>query len=301
MDERYIRTRMIMGDIALDRLWNSRVAVFGVGGVGGYVVEALARCGVGHIDIIDDDKVCLSNLNRQIIATEQTLGMHKTDAAEERIRSINPKISVTKHRCFYLPDGRSIKDRDTIAEGDAVAARDIIADGNATKARDTFAERDVDTERDSITEDIDFSVFDYIVDAVDTVTAKIGIIIEAKRLGIPVISVMGCGNRLDPTQLKVADIYETKNDALSKIMRKELRKRGINSLKAVFSTEEAIKPEKTYSGQTENVMRTAAPEEKAIQHTRRSTPGSTVFVPAAAGLIAASVVCRELAGLQGRI
>ena len=254
MDERYIRTRMIMGDIALDRLWNSRVAVFGVGGVGGYVVEALARCGVGHIDSIDDDKVCLSNLNRQIIATEQTLGMHKTDAAEERIRSINPKISVTKHRCFYLPDGRSIADRGG--------------------------------------EDIDFSVFDYIVDAVDTVTAKIGIITEAKRLGIPVISVMGCGNRLDPTQLKVADIYETKNDALSKIMRKELRKRGINSLKAVFSTEEAIKPE--------NMTQNIDAEENKAQHTRRSTPGSAVFVPAAAGLIAASVVCRELAESQSR-
>ena len=269
MDDRFSRTCMLMGEDALEKLARSRIAVFGVGGVGGYVVEALARSGAGHIDIVDNDTVCLSNLNRQIIATESTIGKYKVEAARERILDINPGIEVTVHKCFFLPDNRA---------------------------------------------DIDFADYDYIIDAVDTVTAKLAIISEAKARGIPVISAMGCGNRLDPGKLTVADIYETKGDPLSRIMRKELKKRGIESLKVVYSIEKPIKPERTDADipdDKNDVLQVISPgdgndtgdpaeklEKNKTSKRKRDIPGSAIFVPAAAGLIIASEVCRELAGIE---
>ena len=181
----------------MEKLGRSRVAVFGIGGVGGYVVEALARSGVGALDLIDDDKVCLTNLNRQIIATHSTIDMYKVDAARERILDINPECDVTVHRCFYLPE-----------------------------TEDQF----------------DFTQYDYIVDAIDTVTGKLSIIDNAKKAGTPVISSMGAGNKVHPELFEVADIYETSVCPLAKVMRRELKKRGITSLKVVYSREEPIKP-----------------------------------------------------------
>ena len=295
---------MIMGEDAVRALESSRVAVFGAGGVGGYVIEALARSGVGHIDIIDNDKVCASNINRQIIATEDTVGRYKVDVARERILSINPAIKVKTYRCFYLPDGRTLD-----ADGNVVKMN-VDPERNTAENEQDISGGD---QRKQEATDIDFSKYDYIVDAVDTVTAKLGIIAEAGKHGIPVISAMGCGNRLDPTKLKVADIFETKGDPLSKIMRKELKKRGIDSLKVVYSTEEPIKPitaedngkhvqeaeESSLMNEQESMLKTEQEQdgtENNLRVTRRDTPGSAVFVPAAAGLIIASVVCRELAG-----
>ncbi|MCR5322940.1 MAG: tRNA threonylcarbamoyladenosine dehydratase [Lachnospiraceae bacterium] len=306
MDERYLRTAMIMGQDAVRILSDSHVAVFGVGGVGGYVVEGLARCGIGHIDIIDNDKVCLSNLNRQIIATEKTLGRYKVDVAEERIYEINPNIEVKAHRCFYLPDGKTLDADGNVVQNDPSGK---ILHDNATCCGMA---------------DIDFSRFDYIIDAVDTITAKLGIISEAKKLNIPVISAMGCGNRLDPTKLKVADIFETRGDPLSRIMRKELKKRGIDRLRVVYSTEKPIRPIevnttdericdtsandiRNESDKGENsfgqndlseAKETEDTQENRTRKARRDTPGSAVFVPATAGLIIASIVCRELAGID---
>ncbi|MFA6847454.1 MAG: tRNA threonylcarbamoyladenosine dehydratase [Lachnospiraceae bacterium] len=236
--DQYSRLKLIMGQEAVDKIASSRVAVFGLGGVGGSAVEALARCGVGTLDIIDNDKVSITNLNRQILATHETIGRYKTDVAEERIHSIDPDITVNKYCTFYLPDG------------------------------DTC---------------FDFGAWDYVVDAIDTVTGKIGIIIEARKAGTPVISCMGCGNRLDPTKLVAGDIYETENDPLSRVMRRELRKRGVRSLKVVYSTE--IPVPCVFSG-----------DESSIHDTRKTPPGSTSFVPPAAGAILASVVIRDITG-----
>jgi tRNA A37 threonylcarbamoyladenosine dehydratase len=231
---------MLLGGEALERLHNSRVAVFGLGGVGGYVVEALARSGVGALDLIDNDTVALSNLNRQIIATENTLGELKTEAAKARVLSVNPNCRVTLHNCFFLPE-------------------------NA----DTF----------------DFSAFDYVVDAIDTVSGKLAIIEKALAAGVPVISSMGTGNKLNPAMLTVSDISETSYDPLARVMRRELKKRGITSLKVVWSREKALTP--------------AAPPGEADKPSgsRRSTPGSTPFVPGCAGLILASEVVRDLLSL----
>ena len=215
---------MLIGDNALSRLSACRIAVFGVGGVGGYVVEALARTGIGTLDIVDHDTVALSNINRQLIATRETVGMYKVDVFEERIRSIDPAIKVNKHRIFYLPQDPPM---------------------------------------------IDFSVFDYVVDAVDTVKAKLDIIAGAKRAGVPVISAMGCGNRLDPSKLSVMDISKTSMDPLAKAMRKGLKEMDINRVKTVCSSEEPVR-------------------------TGCRTPGSAVFVPASAGLLIASEVVRDL-------
>ncbi|MCR4752585.1 MAG: tRNA threonylcarbamoyladenosine dehydratase [Eubacterium sp.] len=237
MQEALSRTEMLIGSKALEKLAASRVAVFGVGGVGGYVVEALARSGIGALDLIDRDTVSLSNLNRQIIATRDTLGAYKVDAAEERVLSINPDVKVHKHCCFYLPENHG---------------------------------------------DIRFEDYDYVVDAVDTVTAKLDIITEAQKLGIPVISAMGCGNRLDPSLLQVTDIYKTEQDPLARVMRRECRKRGVKRLKVVYSTEPAIKP----------LTKVDASGDAG----RKDTPGSAVFVPAAAGLLIASAVCRDIIG-----
>ena len=240
MDTRFIRTQMLLGEDAMERLATSRVAVFGLGGVGGHVVEALARSGIGALDLIDNDTVALSNLNRQIIATENTLGELKTEAAKARVLSVNPNCRVTQHNCFFLPE-------------------------NA----DTF----------------DFSAFDYVVDAIDTVSGKLAIIEKALAAGVPVISSMGTGNKLNPAMLTVSDISETSYDPLARVMRRELKKRGITSLKVVWSREKALTP--------------AAPPGEADKPSgsRRSTPGSTPFVPGCAGLILASEVVRDLLSL----
>ncbi len=246
-----------MGAEALQTLRNKRVAVFGVGGVGGNVVEALARSGVGTIDVIDDDKVCLTNLNRQIIATRKTVGKYKVDAAEERVHDIDPEIKVNKYNTFYLPKKEGEEEKDT-------------------KERIEF----------------DFSQWDYIVDAIDTVTGKIGIIMEAQRVGVPVISCMGCGNRVDPTQLTTCDIYETKTDPLARVMRYELRKRGVKKLKVVYSTEPAIRPIDVDNSCLHHCICPPGSTRKCTE--RRDIPGSTAFVPPVAGMIAASVIVREL-------
>lgn len=240
MDTRFIRTQMLLGEDAMERLATSRVAVFGLGGVGGHVVEALARSGIGALDLVDNDTVALSNLNRQIIATENTLGELKTEAAKARVLSVNPNCRVTLHNCFFLPE-------------------------NA----DTF----------------DFSAFDYVVDAIDTVSGKLAIIEKALAAGVPVISSMGTGNKLNPAMLTVSDISETSYDPLARVMRRELKKRGITFLKVVWSREKALTP--------------AAPPGEADKPSgsRRSTPGSTPFVPGCAGLILASEVVRDLLSL----
>lgn len=239
MSEELIRTELLLGAQALERLKLSRVCVFGVGGVGGYVVEALARSGVGHLDIVDNDEVALSNINRQIIALHSTVGKDKVDVVRDRILDINPKADVTVHKCFYLPENAS---------------------------------------------EFDFSSFDYVVDAIDTVTAKIDIIVRCSEIGTPVISSMGTGNKLDPTRVTVADIYKTEVDPLAKVMRRELKKRGIRKLKVVYSPEEPIKPDE------ELVME----ELNKTGSTRRSIPGSTAFVPPVAGLIIAREVVMDL-------
>lgn len=228
----FIRTELVIGKEGLEKLSKKRVAVFGIGGVGGYVVEALARCGIGEIDIIDNDTVAITNINRQIVATHSTVGQYKVDVAEKRIKDISPNTIVHKYTTFYLPKKR---------------------------------------------EEFDFKQYDYVVDAIDTVTAKIDIICYAKSVKTPIISCMGCGNRLDPTQLEITDIYKTKNDPLAKVMRHELKKRHINKLKVVCSKESPIKTHYTEEGSK-----------------KRSVPGSTAFVPSVAGLIAASYIIQEL-------
>ena len=233
MSGQFIRTEMLIGEEGLKKLLSSHVCEFGVGGVGGYVVEALARSGVGKLDLVDADTVCESNINRQIIATHKTLGMYKVDAEKERILEINPGCEVNVYRMFYLPENAA---------------------------------------------DIDLSVYDYVIDAVDTVTAKIEIIKRAKEAGTPVISSMGAANKLDPTAFEVADIYKTQVCPLAKVMRRELKKRGIESLKVVYSREEAIKPLKLEEEQTG----------------RRVTPASIAFVPSVAGLIVAGEVIKDL-------
>lgn len=225
-EERFSRTEMLLGREGLDALAESRVAVFGVGGVGGYVCEALARSGIGAIDLIDSDRVCLSNLNRQIIATEKTIGSYKVDAMRDRIKEINPETKVQTYPCLFLPD-----------------------------QADKFP----------------FEEYSYIVDAVDMVTAKIGLVMKAREAGVPIISSMGAGNKLDPSAFRVADLYKTKVCPLARVMRRELKKRGVDKLKVVYSEEE---PRKTGS---------------------RGTPGSVAFVPSVAGMILAGEVIKDLA------
>lgn len=250
MDE-FSRTRLLIGEEAMEKLQSSRVAVFGIGGVGGYVVEALARSGVGSFDLIDDDKVCLTNLNRQIIATRATVGKYKTDVMTERILAINPKAEVVSHQCFYLPE---------------------------------------------TAEQFDFSSYDYVVDAVDTVTAKIDIIMQAQAAGTPVISCMGAGNKMDPTKFEVTDIYKTTMCPLAKVMRRELKKRGVKKLKVVYSTEKAIKlkEDDAAAGCRTNCICPPGAKHKCTE--RRAIPGSIAFVPSVAGLIAAGEVVKDLIG-----
>lgn len=234
MSNQFSRTELLLGKDALEKLKNSRVAVFGVGGVGGYTVEALVRSGIGAIDIIDNDTVSLSNINRQIIATLDTVGLLKVDVCEDRIKSINPDCKVTKYNCFFLPE-------------------------NA----DQF----------------DFSKYDYVVDAVDTVKAKLAIVEICKEKNVNIISSMGAGNKLDPTRFEVADISKTSVCPLAKVMRCELRKREINHLKVVYSKEPAVKVNVTDDSDEVN---------------RRSVPGSVSFVPSVAGLIIAGEVIKDL-------
>ena len=250
----FSRTELLLGKEAMDRLAGSRVAVFGIGGVGGYVCEALVRSGVGAFDLIDDDKVCLTNLNRQIIATRKTVGKYKTDVMKERILEINPDAEVRVHKCFFLPE-------------------------NA----DQFP----------------FEEYDYIVDAVDTVTAKIALVMEAKELNIPIISSMGAGNKLDGSQFRVADIYKTKVCTLAKVMRRELKKRGIKELKVVYSEEMPTRPleDMAISCKTNCICPPGA-EHKCTQ--RRDIPGSVAFVPSVAGLIMAGEVVKDLCNRNTR-
>lgn len=223
----------------MEKLYAARVAVFGIGGVGGYVCEALARSGVGYFDLIDNDTVSVSNLNRQIIATTETVGRQKTEVMKERIVSINPKAVVNTYPCFFLPE-------------------------NA--------------------EDFPFEEYDYIVDAVDTVTAKIELVMQAKKYNIPIVSSMGAGNKLDACQFKVADLYETKVCPLAKVMRRELKKRGVEKLKVVYSEEEPIKPQQPENHQSRI-------EEN---HRKRQIPGSIAYVPSVVGLIIAGEVIKDL-------
>lgn len=236
MREELVRTGLLLGEEAIAKLENSRVAVFGVGGVGGYVVEALARSGVGALDLIDDDVVAVSNINRQIIALHSTVGRPKAEVAAERVADINPRCRVTAHQCFYLPE-----------------------------TADRF----------------DFTEYDYIVDAIDTVTGKLMLAEQAAAAGTPIISSMGAGNKLDPTAFRVADIKHTKVCPLAKVMRRELKKRGIQSLKVVYSEEEPLTP----AGQDEAA---------AGAHAKRQTPGSIAFVPSVVGLIVAGEVIKDL-------
>lgn len=252
MLNQFSRTELTFGKEAMEKLYSSRVAVFGIGGVGGYVVEALVRSGLGAIDIIDDDKVCITNLNRQIIATRKTVGQYKVEAAEERIHDINPDCKVTKHQCFYMPETSG---------------------------------------------QFDFSEYDYVVDAIDTVTGKIEIIMNAKKSGTPVISSMGAGNKVNPAMLEVADIYETSVCPLARVMRYELRKRGVDSLKVVYSKEKPLPVKEDMSiSCREHCVCPPGTERKCT--VRRDIPGSNAFVPSAAGLIIASEVVKDITGIN---
>lgn len=250
MAERFERTELLLGREAMERLKKSKVIVFGVGGVGGYAVEAMARSGIGRIDLVDNDFVSLSNINRQIIATDLTVGKSKVEVMAERIRSINPDCEVHCFPCFYLPENK-----------------------------DEFC----------------LSDYNYVIDAVDTVTAKLGLIMEAHRLGVPVISAMGAGNKLDPTAFKVSDIYKTKVCPLAKIMRRECKKRGIESLKVVYSEEEPTRP-LNREEEKKRIDSSSRLEEGRTSASRRDTPGSIAFVPPICGFILGGEVIKDLLG-----
>ncbi|MBR4344638.1 MAG: tRNA threonylcarbamoyladenosine dehydratase [Lachnospiraceae bacterium] len=248
MLNQFSRTQLLYGEKAMQKFASSRVAVFGIGGVGGYVVEALARSGIGALDLIDHDKVSLSNINRQIIATVKTIGKYKVDVAKERIEEINPECIVRTYKTFYLP-----------------------------ATQDQF----------------DFKEYDYIVDAIDTVTGKLTIIENAKKAGTPVISSMGAGNKTDPSAFEIADIYETSICPLAKVMRRECRKRGIESLKVVYSKEMPKRPfeDMSVSCRQDDIC-SQDTEQKGSK--RRDIPGSTAFVPSVAGLIIAGEIINNL-------
>lgn len=244
----FARTELLLGKEAMEKLKNSRVAVFGVGGVGGYVCEALVRSGVGAFDLIDDDKVCLTNLNRQIIATRKTVGRYKTEVMKERILEINPDADVRLHQCFFLPENSA---------------------------------------------DFPFEEYDYVVDAVDTVTAKIELVMKCQEMKVPIISSMGAGNKLDASKFQVADIYKTKVCPLAKVMRRELKKRGVKKLKVVYSEEQPTRPieDMAISCRTNCICLPGA-EHKCTE--RWDIPGSVAFVPSVAGLIIAGEVVKDL-------
>lgn len=254
MLNQFSRTQLLLGKEGMDRLANARVAVFGVGGVGGFTVEALARSGVGTIDLIDDDKVCLTNINRQIFALRSTIGKYKVDVAAERLRDINQNIQVNTYKTFYMPD-----------------------------TADQF----------------DFTQYDYIVDAIDTITGKLEMVMQAHKAGTPIICSMGAGNKLDPTAFRVADIYKTSVDPLARVMRHELRKRGIKKLKVVYSEEPPMRPIEDMAISCRNHC--VCPPGTARKCTeRRDIPGSNAFVPSVVGLIVAGEVIKDLSGAGGR-
>lgn len=248
MLNQFSRTQLLLGEENMNRLSEAKVAIFGIGGVGGYVAEALARSGVGSFVLVDDDKVCLTNINRQIIATRKTVGQYKVDVMKERILDINPKAEVEVRKCFYLPENAH---------------------------------------------EFDFSTYSYVVDAVDTVTAKIEIIMRAQAAGIPVMSSMGAGNKLDPTKFQVADIYKTSMCPLARVMRQELKKRHVKRLKVVYSTEKPTRPieDMSISCRTNCICPPGAAH-KCTE--RRDIPGSIAFVPSVAGLILAGEVIKDL-------
>lgn len=235
MLNQFSRTEILIGKENMEKLVNARVAVFGIGGVGGYTVEALARSGIGTLDLIDDDKVSITNVNRQIIATTSTVGKYKVDVAKYRVLDINPEAKVNTYKMFYLPD---------------------------------------------TAEQFDFCQYDYIVDAIDTVTGKLQLVEQAKKSKTPIISSMGAGNKMDPTAFEVEDISKTSVCPLAKVMRRELKKRGIEHLKVVYSKEKAMVPQRI--------------EEEQGIHGKRQTPGSNAFVPSVAGLIIAGEVVKDI-------
>lgn len=248
MLNQFSRTRLIFGIEAMEKLSQARVAVFGIGGVGSYTAEALVRSGIGAIDLIDDDRICLTNLNRQLFATRDTVGQHKVDVAEKRIRSINPDCKVITHKTFYMPD-----------------------------TKDMF----------------DFTEYDYIVDAIDTVKGKLELVMNSKASETPIISSMGAGNKVNAAAFEVADIYETSVCPLARVMRYECRKRGIDSLKVVYSKEKPIRPLEDMSiSCRKHCICPPGTARKCTQ--RRDIPGSTAFVPSAAGLIIAGEVIKDL-------
>ena len=256
MQDYFSRSRLLLGEDSMDRLARARVAVFGLGGVGGYVCEALARSGVGHLELTDADRVAPSNLNRQIIATMDTVGRLKTEVMAERIRSISPGAETVLHETFVLPENVN---------------------------------------------SFPFETYDYVVDAVDTVAAKLALIQRARDTGVPLISAMGAGNKLDPTRFRVGDLFETRMDPLARVLRRECRKRGIDHLKVVYSEEEPLSPlgeaaeEEPVSPQGE-AAGAVEPGSAPRSPRRRSTPGSLAFVPSVMGLIIAGEVVRDLIG-----
>lgn len=251
MLDQFSRTQLIYGKEAMDKLARSHVVVFGIGGVGGYTVEALVRSGIGEITLVDDDRVCLTNLNRQLFATRKTVGRYKVDAAEERLLEINPKVKINKVNAFYTPENSA---------------------------------------------DFDLAKYDYVVDAIDTVTGKIELVLQSKKSGVPIISSMGAGNKVKPSLFEVADIYETSVCPLARVMRYELRKRGVDSLKVVYSKEKPIAPidDMTISCRT-NCICPPGTARKCTQ--RRQVPGSTAFVPSVVGLIIAGEIINDLTGI----
>ena len=252
MSRQFARTQLLLGPEAMEKLAHSRVAVFGVGGVGGYVCEALARSGVGAFDLIDDDKVCLTNINRQIIATRKTIGKYKAEVMRERILDINPSADIRVYKCFFLPE-------------------------NA--------------------DEFPFDEYDYVVDAVDTVTAKIELVMKAQEKGVRIISSMGAGNKLDASAFRVADIYKTKVCPLAKVMRRELKKRGVKKLKVVYSEGKALTPLEDESiSCRSNCVCPPGTEHKCTD--RRAIPGSVAFVPPVAGLIIAGEVIKDLCEIK---
>ncbi|MBQ3969657.1 MAG: tRNA threonylcarbamoyladenosine dehydratase [Clostridia bacterium] len=248
MNEQFTRTELIYGRDGIEKLSRSRVAVFGIGGVGGHACEALARSGIGHIDLIDDDRVCLSNINRQIIALHSTVGKYKVDAMESRLLDINPDIKITKHNVFFTPE-------------------------NA----DSF----------------DFSEFDYVIDAIDTISGKIALVMKADENGVNIISSMGAGNKTNPSLFEVSDIYKTSVCPLARVMRNELRKRNIKRLKVVYSKEQPLTP-KAYMTASQDTLKTdRSPKGSYV----KQAPGSTAFVPSVAGLIIAGEVINDLSAM----
>lgn len=240
MVDQFSRTQLLLGAEGINSLQSARVAIFGVGGVGGYVCEALVRSGVGHFDIIDNDTVCVSNINRQIIATHRTIGRSKVEVMRERMLEINPDVDVRIHQCFFLPEN---------------------------------------------SDEFPFSEYDYVVDAVDTVKAKIELVMKCQEAGVKIISSMGAGNKLDASAFRVSDIYKTKVCPLAKVMRYELKKRGVKKLKVVYSEESPLTPQ------------TNQCETDQVHEARRSTPGSVAFVPSVVGLIIAGEVVKDLSGI----